>query len=115
MSTTAIRSEEHTFHPTTVVQSLEHTWSLAFLPDGRMLVTERPGRLRVVARGKLDPEPIAGLPQAAAGGQGGPFDVVLHPRYAEHRRMYIAYAAPGEGAVGAALAPARPTGRQLAH
>jgi len=113
MSAPAFRSEEHTFHVTTIVQGLEHPWSLAFLPDGRMLVTERPGRLRVVARGKLDPEPIAGLPQVAAGGQGGLFDVVLHPRYGENRLIYFAYAARGEGGVGTELARAKLNGKQL--
>src|SRR5207247_5895740 len=96
-SASAFRSEDHAFHVTTIVQGLEHPWSLAFLPEGRMLVTERPGRLRFVAQGKLDPQSIAGLPQVAAGGQGGLFDVVLHPRYGENRLIYFAYAARGEG------------------
>src|SRR2546425_8422047 len=112
-SAPAFRSEEHAFHVTTIVQGLEHPWSLAFLPDGRMLVTERPGRLRVIAQGKLDPQPIAGLPQVAAGGQGGLFDVVLHPRYGENRLIYFAYAARGEGGIGTELARAKLKGRQL--
>ena len=112
-SAPAFRSEEHAFHVTTIVQGLEHPWSLAFLPDGRMLVTERPGRLRVIAQGKLDPQPIAGLPQVAAGGQGGLFDVVLHPRYGENRLIYFAYAARGEGGVGTELARAKLNDRRL--
>src|SRR5213596_3261335 len=70
-SAPTFRSEEHAFHVTTIVQRLEHPWSLAFLPDGRMLVTERPGRLRVVAQGKLDPEPIAGLRKSLPEGRVG--------------------------------------------
>src|SRR5256885_14435750 len=112
-SAPAFRSEEHAFHVTTIVQGLEHPWSLAFLPDGRMLVTERPGRLRVVSQGKLDPQPIAGLPQVAAGGQGGLFDVVLHPDYERNGLLYLAYSARGEGGVGTELARAKLNGRQL--
>jgi glucose/arabinose dehydrogenase len=67
----AFQSEEHAFHVTAMVQGLEHPWSLAFLSDGPLLVTERPGRLRVVAQGKLDPQPIAGLPQVTAEGEAG--------------------------------------------
>src|SRR3989442_9171045 len=111
-SAPAFRSEEPAFPVTTIVQGLEHPWSLTFLPDGRLLVTERPGRLRIVAQGKLDPQPIAGLPQVTAGGQGGLFDVVLHPRYGENRLIYFAYAARGECGVGTDLARARLTGRQ---
>src|SRR5882762_7206763 len=112
-SAPAFQSEEHAFHVTTIVQGLEHPWSLAFLPDGRMLVTERPGRLRVVAQGKLDPQPIAGLPQVAAGGQGGLFDVVLHPNHQHNQLLYLAYAARGDGGTGTELARARLNGRRL--
>jgi len=65
------RSEEHAFHVTTIVQGLEHPWSLAFLPDGRMLVTERPGRLRVVAQGKLDPSRLPGCRKSRPEGRAG--------------------------------------------
>ena len=61
-----IRSEEHTFRVVKLVQGLEHPWSVAFLPDGRMLITERPGRLRVVSGGRLEPQPIAGVPEVVA-------------------------------------------------
>ena len=76
------RTEKHTVRVNVLARGLEHPWSLAFLPDGRMLVTERPGRLRYVAAdGTPDPTPIAGLPEAmAATGQGGLHDVALHPR-----------------------------------
>ncbi|WP_422842820.1 PQQ-dependent sugar dehydrogenase [Acidovorax sp. M2(2025)] len=79
----------------TVAQGLEHPWAVAFLPGGRFLVTERPGRLRVVqADGRLEP-PLAGLPPVAAGGQGGLLDVVTDADFARNRRIYFCYAEPG--------------------
>jgi len=90
----------------TVASGLEHPWGMAFLPDGRMLVTERPGRLRIVsANGQLS-QPLAGLPRIAARGQGGLLDVALDPNFAENRMIYMSFAAPGEGG-GAATAVAR--------
>jgi glucose/arabinose dehydrogenase len=81
----------------TVVEGLDHPWSLAFLPDGRMLVTEREGRLRVAsADGQLS-EPIAGLPEVSAVGQGGLLDVVLHPQFQSNRLIYLSFAEPREG------------------
>jgi aldose sugar dehydrogenase len=81
----------------TVIRGLEHPWALAFLPDGRLLVTERPGRLRLVGReGRLS-EPLAGVPRVFAHGQGGLLDVVLDPRFADTRLVYLSYAEPGEG------------------
>jgi aldose sugar dehydrogenase len=76
----------------TVVEGLEHPWSLAFLPDGALLVTERPGRLRVVRDGALDPRPIEGVPAVFAQGQGGLLDVSLHPDFAQNRLVYLTYA-----------------------
>src|SRR4030088_373958 len=101
----AVRSEEHSFRVVKVVEGLDHPWSLAFLPDGRMLVTERPGRLRVVSKeGKLEPKAVQGLPPVAEYGQGGLHDVVLHPRFAENQLVYIAYAARWGDGVGTELA-----------
>lgn len=77
---------------TTLVKPLENPWGLAFLPDGAILVTERPGRLRLVKDGKLVPEPITGTPQVAALGQGGLLDIALHPRFAENSLVYFTYA-----------------------
>jgi aldose sugar dehydrogenase len=78
---------------------LEHPWSLAFLPDGSLLVTERPGRLRrVSADGLAVSAPITGLPAIAVGGQGGLFDVAVDPDFANNRRLYLSYAEPGTGA-----------------
>jgi glucose/arabinose dehydrogenase len=79
-----------------VTKGLSHPWSLAFLPDGRMLVTERPGRLRVVRDGALDLQPIAGLPQVQAGGTSGLMDVVLHPKFSENKLVYFTYIKSGK-------------------
>jgi glucose/arabinose dehydrogenase len=73
---------------------LEQPWSIAFLPDGAILVTERAGRLRIIRNGTLDPNPVAGVPAVRAGGLQGLMDVVLHPRFAENRWVYLAYHKP---------------------
>lgn len=78
--------------PTTLVDGLEQPWSLAFLPDGRMLVTERPGRLRQIVDGRLDPAPIAGVPAVNAAGQGGLFEVLPAPDFADSGWLYLSYA-----------------------
>jgi glucose/arabinose dehydrogenase len=88
----------HDFTVVTVVDGLEIPWSIAFLPDGDMLVTERPGRLRIVREGILLPDPVPGLPEVHAEGQGGLFDVRPHPQFASNRLLYIAYADPNDGA-----------------
>lgn len=80
------------FRQVTVLEGLEHPWGMAWLPDGSMLITERPGRLRIVRGGKLDPTPIAGVPPVLAAGQGGLLDIALHPRFAENRLVYLTYA-----------------------
>jgi glucose/arabinose dehydrogenase len=90
-----------------VARGLEHPWGLAFLADGRMLVTERPGRLRLVtAQGRLS-APLDGVPPVAAGGQGGLLDVALGPRFAEDRLVYLSFAEPGPGGAGTAVARGR--------
>lgn len=92
----------HEFRIVTVVDGLENPWGMAFLPDGGILVTERPGRLRVVRNGELVPEPVDGVPSVAARGQGGLLDVALHPRFAQNRLVYLSYSKPGpEGATTA--------------
>jgi aldose sugar dehydrogenase len=92
----------------TIARGLEHPWALAFLPDGRMLVTERPGRLRIVDRDGRISEPLAGVPKVLARGQGGLLDVALDPRFADNRLVYLAYAEPGEGrTAGTAVARGR--------
>jgi glucose/arabinose dehydrogenase len=79
-----------------VAENLETPWSLAFLPDGRMLVTEKAGRLRVVEDGQLVPEPVSGVPAVWAEGQGGLLDVAVHPRYADNGWIYLSFSDPGE-------------------
>jgi len=108
-----LRSEEHSFRLVKVVEGLEQPWSLAFLPDGRMLVTEKAGRLRVVSQGKLLPEPIEGLPQVTVQGQGGLHDVALHPQFSKNSLVYLAYAARGSDGVGTELARGRLAGHRL--
>ena len=112
--TKTFQSERHAFRMVTLVEGLAYPWSLAFLPDGRMLVTERPGRLRVVSKDfRLDPRPVEGVPQVAATGQGGMFDVVLHPKYAENGWIYLAYNGRGDGGHGTELARAKLDGHRL--
>jgi glucose/arabinose dehydrogenase len=80
----------------TVAQGLQNPWGMTFLPDGRMLVTEKPGRLRVVASNGSLSAPVAGLPAVDARGQGGLLDVSLHPAFASNQLIYWSYAEPGE-------------------
>lgn len=75
----------------TPIKGLVRPWSLAFLPGGEMLVTERPGRLRIIRKGVVDQRPIAGVPAVLATGLGGLMEVVLHPRFAENRLVYLSY------------------------
>ena len=99
-----IKTQEHDLRIVEVASGLEHPWSLVFLPDGRILVTERPGRLRVIKDGRLEAVPVAGLPPIEAHGQGGLLDVALHPRFAENQLIYLAYAGPGKGGVSTEVA-----------
>ncbi|MCP4286595.1 MAG: PQQ-dependent sugar dehydrogenase [Gammaproteobacteria bacterium] len=101
------------FRVETVSEGLEHPWSLAFLPDGSMLITERPGRLRVIEDGKLNPAPVAGLPEITASGQGGLLDIALHPNYEQNGWLYFSYVAFGAGGMGTRVARARLDGLQL--
>jgi glucose/arabinose dehydrogenase len=109
-----VSTEEHPVRVVTVARGLEHPWGLAFLPDGRMLVTERPGRLRIVAAdGSLDPEPVPGVPEVAAVGQGGLLDVALDPDYGRTGWIYLSYVALGRGGIGTELVRARLEGNRL--
>ena len=96
-----------------VARGLDHPWGLAFLPDGRMLVTEREGRLRIVGRGGDLSEPLAGVPQVRAGGQGGLLDVALSPTFAQDRLVYLSFSEPGHGGAGTAVARGRLGERRL--
>src|SRR5579872_11754 len=85
---------------------LNQPWSMAFLPDGGILITERPGRLRIVRNGVLDRNPVAGVPQVQAQGLGGLMDLALHPRFSENQLVYFTYHKPA----GAAAAPGNNAG-----
>ena len=97
-----------------VADGLEHPWSLAFLPDGDILVTERPGRLRLIEDGRLRPEPLAGVPEVHARRQGGLLDVAVDPEFAANRTIYLSYAHEGEGGTTTRVMRARLTGDGLA-
>jgi glucose/arabinose dehydrogenase len=97
----------------TVAEGLEHPWGLAFLPDGRMLVTERAGRLRIVEPSGAVSAPVPGVPPVHAQGQGGLLDVVLAPDFAESGLVYLSYAEPTEGGARTAVARGRLTDRGL--
>jgi aldose sugar dehydrogenase len=92
---------------TDVVRGLEHPWGLAVLPDGRMLVTERPGRLRIATPDGTMSEPLTGLPPVYARGQGGLLDVALSPGFAQDRLVYLSFSEPGEGGAGTAVVRGR--------
>ena len=100
-----LSSEKHTIKAEVVTDGLNHPWGMAFLPSGDMLVTERPGDLRLVsANGRLHPQPIAGLPKIQQYGQGGLLDVAIHPDFENNRWVYIAYAERTPRGIGTAVA-----------
>ncbi|HUR88736.1 MAG TPA: PQQ-dependent sugar dehydrogenase [Ramlibacter sp.] len=96
-----------TLRAETVAKGLVHPWAVAFLPDGRFLVTERPGRMRVVDASGGIGEPVAGVPKVDARGQGGLLDVVLDSGFASNRRLYFCFSEPGNGGNSTALAGAK--------
>ena len=107
-------AEQHKLRVVVVTKELVHPWSLAFLPDGGLLVTERPGRLRVVRNGALDPRPISGVPAVHAVGLLGLLDIALHPRFADNKLLYLSYSKPVQGGrPTTALARARLEGSAL--
>lgn len=89
-----LRTETGMVHVSVLTKDLQSPWGLVFLPDGDMLVTERPGRLRVIRDGKLDPTPIEGLPDLVSTGISGLFGIALHPDFARNRLIYLAYPKP---------------------
>lgn len=92
----------------TVASGLEHAWGIAFLPDGRVLVTERPGRLRIVDRNGALSEPLTGVPAVAARGQGGLLDVAIDPRFTENQLVYLSFSEPTDnGTSGTSVARGR--------
>jgi glucose/arabinose dehydrogenase len=96
-----------------IAKGLDHPWSMAFLPDGSMLVTERVGRLRLIKGGALLPQAIFGVPSVHTGGQAGLFDIVLHPNFAQNNIVYLTYAAGTRAANGTHVARARFDGSSL--
>ena len=106
--------EQHKIRVSVVTKGLSHPWAIAFLPDGGMLITERPGRLRVVRNAVLDAQPITGVPKVRTDGNGGLMDVALHPRFAENHLVYLTYTKAVDTTKGApALARARLEGGAL--
>ncbi|EDX86878.1 Glucose / Sorbosone dehydrogenase domain protein [Synechococcus sp. PCC 7335] len=99
----------------TLVDSLEHPWGIAWLPDGTTLLTERPGRLRIFKDGVLDPTPVDGLPTVFNRGQGGLMDVSVHPQFAENQWVYFTYADGTGSANRMRVARARFDGRTLSE
>jgi glucose/arabinose dehydrogenase len=101
------------FRVETVARGLEHPWALEFLPDGRIIVTERPGRVRIVDKtGKLS-APLENVPRVRAMGQGGLLDVAVDPQFASNRIVYLSYSEPGDRGASTAVARARLDGSRL--
>jgi glucose/arabinose dehydrogenase len=90
--TSANNSSANQCQKVTVIEGLEHPWGMVWLPKGEILITERPGRLRLVREGKLEPKAIAGVPEVFAVGQGGLLDVTIHPQFSQNRWIYLTYA-----------------------
>ena len=103
----------HDFRVEIVADELAHPWGLAFLPDGRLLVTERPGRLNLIDPASGKRRRVEGLPAIVARGQGGLLDVALHPRFADNRWVYLSYVAAGEGGIGTHVGRGRLDGDRL--
>jgi len=107
------QTEHYAIHVHALVSGLSHPWSLAFLPDGDMLVTERNGRLRRIHNGALQRQPISGTPQVHSTGQEGLLDIALHPKFAENHLLYLTYSKPGTNGTTIALARGRLDGDAL--
>lgn len=107
------QSEEHRFTVTTVSGGLQNPWGLTFLPGGEILVTERPGRLRLVRPGGGAPVTVTGTPEVRASGQGGMLDVEIHPDFARNRLVYLTYSKPGPRGATTALGRGRLEGTAL--
>lgn len=106
-----VESEEATFRVVQMAEGLQHPWAVTWLPDGTMLITERPGRLNLMQNGEVTE--VSGLPEIEANGQGGLLDVALHPEYEENGWIYFTYSAPGDGGTSTTLARAQLSGTEL--
>lgn len=115
--TAIFRSALHDYRVVTVVEALVQPWSIAFLPDGEVLITERPGRLRVMRQGKLLPEPVEGVPKVFHTSQGGLLEVKPHPGFASNRLIYLSFSKPGasESQATTALVRGRYEGNRLTN
>jgi glucose/arabinose dehydrogenase len=102
-----LKTERYTLKVETVAADLTSPWSVALLPDGLILITEKPGNLRVMREGKLLARPVSGLPKVTPRGQGGLLDVVAHPKYRENQMIYWSYSAGDAEAVGTEVARGR--------
>lgn len=91
---TTQRSSYHDYRVVTLVDTLVQPWAIAFLPGGDILITERPGRLRIVRQGKLVAQPVDGIPKVFNSTQGGLLDVVPHPNFASNKLLYLSYSKP---------------------
>ncbi|MGA2881968.1 MAG: PQQ-dependent sugar dehydrogenase [Bryobacteraceae bacterium] len=100
-------AEQHKIRVVVVTKGLSHPWSLAFLPGGNMLVTERAGRLRIIRDGVLYPQPLSGLPRVHSVRNAGLFDIALHPKFAENKLIYFTYSKPSEDGKSSATTLAR--------
>jgi len=108
LAQTPLRSALHDYRVVTVVDALVQPWSMAFLPGGDMLITERPGRLRIVRNGKLLPQPVEGVPAVSFANQGGLLEVAPHPDFASNRMLYLTFSKPmGEKEATTALVRGR--------
>lgn len=102
-----IKSEKIQYRIDTIANELKNPWGLTFLPNGDLLVTERAGEIRIIRNGKLLDEKITGVPEVFASGQGGLFEIELHPNYNENNWLYLIYAAPGSGGANTAIMRAK--------
>jgi len=101
------------FRRVTLLDGLEHPWAMTWLPNGDLLITERPGRLRLVSAGRLQAAPVAGVPEVFAIGQGGLLDILLSPNFADNRRVFFTYAHGSDDANRTRVARATFTGKAL--
>jgi len=106
-------AEQHKLRAVVVARGLSHPWSMAFLPDGGILVTERAGRLRIIRNGMLDPQPVSGVPEVSKARLAGLMDIALHPQFATSRLVYLTYSKPDPVTFRTALARGRLEGNSL--
>lgn len=110
-----LETDKHRVRVVEVARGLEHPWGMAFLPDGRILVSERPGRLRLVVDGQLQRQPVTGVPTVLAQGQGGLLDVTLHPAFSENQLIYFSYTSVRRDGISVNVARGKLTGNRLSQ